>query len=634
MILSALENKTVTKRDVGTPIFEKTCDVLVIGAGSAGCYAADSAARAGAKVILSEISDNIGGMSVTGNVTGYYYGMQGGSFALDDKKSRIDTAFLTNRAQWEQRQIHITERLLDSGVEILAGHSSVGLYFDGDRVVGIRAFDGERCFNVRAAITVDATSDGHLIRMTDVEKKYGRASDGGFVPFTVRAQYVKDGKLVSSNADSGIVDHYDEKDFSEKVIFARANVAKLLEKGDFVNLALQTGIREGLSFEGESCLRYEDVLLERHSDKPLFYAYSDFDRHGNDRASEEELFQNWFVVSNLSTVLIGIPVPFGSVVPKGVRGLVSAGRCISVDTYLGSAVRMNRDMFRMGECIGVATAMAVKQGCDFLDVDYEEYLRAVNLRGCFADEERLGFYFDNSFKWYTDKMKALGRQPDPKYPVGKPVREKLEFDFWKNIGLLSTDAPGVAIWSAYVARDRENVAEKLAQLILSEDEMLRYNAAISLGIMGDCRAVSVLREIVEHRDSFFFTDNRRSNQFRSVVAACLLGRLGGEGELSLLFDVLSRDEADREMYHTLEPNYLYGNDPSRNMLYFQMVTHAATAIIKISKRCGIPAKELREKFSEIFSDGCILRRITSAPIGTPQYDETAGFIERAKNIDY
>jgi hypothetical protein len=65
-----------------------------------------------------------------------------------------------------------------------------------------------------------------------------------------------------------------------------------------------------------------------------------------------------------------------------------------------------------------------------------------------------------------------------------------------------------------------------------------------------------------------------------------------------------------------------------------MVTHAAAAIIKISKRCGIPAKELREKFSEIFSDGCILRRITSAPIGTPQYDETFGFIERIKNTEY
>lgn len=634
MILSTLENKAVTKREVDSPIFEKTCDVLVIGAGSAGCYAADSAAREGAKVILCEISDNIGGMSVTGNVTGYYYGMQGGSFALDDKKSREDTAFLTNRAQWEQRQIHITERLLDSGVEILAGHSAIGLYFEENRVVGIRAFDGERCFNIRAAITVDATSDGHIIRMTDVKKQYGRASDGGFVPFTVRAQYVKDGKLVSSNADSGIADHYDKNDFSKKVIFARAGAAELLKKGDFVNLALQTGIREGLSFEGESCLRYEDVLLERHADKPLFYAYSDFDRHGNERASEEELFRNWFIISNLSTVLIGIPVPLGSVVPKGIRGLVTAGRCISVDTYLGSAVRMNRDMFRMGECVGVAAAMAVRCGCDFLDIDYEEYLRAVNARGCFADEERRGFYFDNSYKWYADKMKALGREPDPKYPVGKPVREKLEFDFSKNQHLLSTDAPGVAIWSAYVAKDKESVAEKLAQLILSEDEILRYNAAIALGIMGDNRAVPILREMVEHRDSFFFTDNRRSNQFRSVVATCLLGRLGGEDELPLLFDILSREESEREMYRTLAPNYLYGNDPSRNMLYFQMVTHAAVAIVKITEKLGGTALILRKRFRDVFSDGYILGKITTAPIGSPQYDETKLFIERMMKVDF
>ena len=53
---------------------------IVIGAGSAGVYAADSAARTGADVILCEIGENIGGMHVCGNVTGYYYGMRGGSF--------------------------------------------------------------------------------------------------------------------------------------------------------------------------------------------------------------------------------------------------------------------------------------------------------------------------------------------------------------------------------------------------------------------------------------------------------------------------------------------------------------------------------------------------------------------------
>ena len=635
MIIQMLEDGRLVKNEESVSRFDYECDVLVVGAGSAGCYAADSAARLGARVILCEISENIGGMSVIGGVTTHYYGSPGGSFEADERKIRDDTVFHTNKMHWEQRQIHLVERLSVSGVKMLCRHSVIGLLTDGKNVVGVRAFDGKRCFDIKSHVTVDATSDGHLIRLTDVKKYYGRESDGGFVPFTVRAHCVKEGRLVAHNKDSGLVDHYDKFEFSRKVIMARANAAKLLKNGEFVNFALQTGIREGLSFEGEDTLRYEDVLLGRHSDRVLFWAYSDFDRHGSERASEEELFQNWFVISNLSTVMVGIPVPIGAALPKGIGGLVSAGRCLSVDTYLQSAVRMNRDMFRMGECVGVLAALAAKKKVGFLDVDYGEYLSIVSERGCFGKKDRMGFYFDNSYKWYSDKMKSLGRPVDPKYPVGKAIRERLEFDFEKNLHLLKTDAPGVAIWSAFISDDRKKTADILFECLLTADSRLyRYNSAIALGILCDARALKTLCEIVERRDCFFFTDNRRSNQFRSVVAICLLGRLGTKDELPLLFDLLSRDESDREMYHTLEPNYLYGTDTLRNTLYFQIVTHATEAIIKISKRCGIPAKELREKFSEIFSDGYILSRITSAPSGTPQYDETAGFIERAKNINY
>ena len=635
MILHMLENGAVVKTKEPLSHFERECDVLVVGAGSAGCYAADSAARLGARVILCEISENIGGMSVIGGVTTHYYGSPGGSFEEDEGKIREDTVFHTNKMHWEQRQIHLVKRLTESGVEILCRHSVIGLLIDGKNVVGARVFDGKRCFDIKAHITVDATSDGHLMRLTDVKKSYGRESDGGFVPFTVRAHYVKEGKLAAYNKDSGLVNHYDKFEFSKKVIMARANAAKLLKNDEFVNFALQTGVREGLTFEGEDTLCYEDVLLGKRSDRVLFWAYSDFDRHGSERASEDELFQNWFVISNLSTVMVGIPVPIGAVVPKGVGGLVSAGRCLSVDTYLQSAVRMNRDMFRMGECVGALAALAAKNNVGFLDVDYGEYLSVVSERGCFGKKDRMGFYFDNSYKWYSDKMKSLGRPVDPKYPVGKAIRERLDFDLEKNLHLLKTDAPGVAIWSAFISDERKKVSEILFEcLVTAESELYRYNSAIALGILGDACALQPLREIVERRDCFFFTDNRRSNQFRSVVAICLLGRLGTRDELPLLFDVLSRDESEREMYHTLEPNYLYGTDTLRNTLYFQILTHATEAIIKISKRCGISAKELREKFSDVFSDGYILRRITSAPVGTPQYDETAGFIERIKNVNY
>ena len=209
MILSMLENGLVVKEACNVIDFDYRCNVLCVGAGSAGCYAADSAAREGAKVILLEIGENIGGMHVCGNVTGYYYGAHGGSYEEDDLKSKGDTVFLTNRRHWEQRQIRLTERLSESGVRILCRHSVIGLYFNGNRVVGVLAFDGERRISIKADATIDATSDGHLIRMTNVEKRYGRPSDGSFVPFGVFLQYTKNGNLFSKNNDSGIMDHYD-----------------------------------------------------------------------------------------------------------------------------------------------------------------------------------------------------------------------------------------------------------------------------------------------------------------------------------------------------------------------------------------------------------------------------------------
>ena len=74
MIIQMLKDGKLVKNEELVSRFDYECDVLVVGAGSAGCYAADSAARLGARVILCEISENIGGMSVIGGVTTHYYG--------------------------------------------------------------------------------------------------------------------------------------------------------------------------------------------------------------------------------------------------------------------------------------------------------------------------------------------------------------------------------------------------------------------------------------------------------------------------------------------------------------------------------------------------------------------------------
>ncbi|MBE6643260.1 MAG: FAD-dependent oxidoreductase [Ruminococcaceae bacterium] len=630
MILSMLENGVVIKKVCEVTDFDDTCNVLCVGAGSAGCYAADSAARQGASVILLEFGDNIGGMSVCGNVTGYYYGACGGSYEEDDQKNKADTVFLTNGKHWEQRQIRLTERLLKSGVKVLCRHSVIGLYFEDNRIIGVLAFDGKREFSIKADITIDATSDGHLIRMTDVKKYYGRPSNGSFVPFGVIIKYTKNGRLLGHNNDSGIMDHYNCKDFSAKTIIAHADLSHILEE-EIVNCALHTGVREGLSYEGEDTLKHEDLLFGKCSDKVLYWAYSDLDRHGNLRAAEDDIFQNWFVISNLSTVVISIPVSLGSVVPKNIKGLVTAGRCLSFDTYIQSAVRMNRDMIRMGECVGVAAAMAALSGVDFLDIDYEKYLMQVKENGCFGNYSHITFAFDNSYKRYLDKMKALGRIPDKKYEnlaLNKSIYEPLNFDADKVFHLLKTDAPGVAIWSCYISPKRDMIKTRLYNEMINTDDVLyKYNCAIALGLVEDKKALPVLRDIVKNRDCFFFTDNRRSNQFRSAIALCLIGRLGTTEDLPLLFDILSAEEIERQMYHTLQPNYLYHTYDDRNFVYFVMLTYACMAIYKIYERCNLDMKQLHDFFCDLFNGDTVLKRIVEDRTDSPAEEETKEFVE-------
>lgn len=590
MILSSLLNGKVVKSEVLEVNFDFQTEVLVVGAGSAGVFVCDSASRDGANVTLIEQSGILGGMHVKGNVTSFYMGSDGGSFEKDVDKNNSDTVFYSSESNWEQKQIRVSERLKDSGAKILTETVVVGIYFEGNVAVGVKAFNG-KFINIKSQIIVDATSDGHLIRMTSVKKRYGRDFDGATAPFTIRRQYLKNDEFITNNGDSGHVNQYDEFDFSKKIISARASAKKYFKEAKFISLASYAGIREGLTFEGEEVLTYKEFVLRKETDRTLFYIYSDLDKHGYDRAVDVEGFQDWWVISNLSTVAVNAPIPMGAVVPKGLKGIITAGRCLSADCYTQGAVRMNKDMFRMGECIGVACSMAVKSNVDFLSIDYNKYLEKVKDLGCFKGKKDRDYAFQTNKMWYDNKMKVLGKTPDKKYDDLERNAEiyfPVEFDLFKTYNLLKTDEPGVAFWSCYIYKNRENLCNYLyGEMVKTSDKLYKYNLAIALGLLKDSRTLSVLKEIVLNRDCFYFKDNRRSNQFRSVIAVCLLGRLGGANELSLLEDILSFKEIENKIYHTLEPNYMFHRHKDRNYLYFQMITHTIMAYIKICKRNGL-----------------------------------------------
>lgn len=601
MKLYTLKNNNLHISEELNVDFNITCDILCVGAGTAGVYAADSAAREGSNVILLEYSSCIGGMHVRGNVCMYYYGDEGGSYLEDESKYNRDV-FLAGNQQPETKQTVLYKRLQKSGVKILCNHTPIGVYIEDGRVLGLQILTSEGIISIGAKMVIDATSDGHLIRMLPVNKNYGRAIDGKTVPFTVRTVYFANRCFMSINDDSGYINQYSNTDFSKKTILAHANATKFIDKGEFINVASITGVREGLFFDGEDTVKLENILYDTPCEKTLFYAYSDVDKHGLDMALDEDLFQNWFVISNLATVTASIKVPMGCIVPKNIKGIVTAGRCISADSYSLSSIRMNRDMFRMGECVGIACSMAVNNQCDFLEIDYQQYLAKVNGRGCFRGSNHRKFGFDGT--------------RTPNGIIYTPV----EFNAEKNLHLLETTTPGAMIWSCYVSENKKELAEIIYEKLLASDSTLtKYNCAIALGIMNDFRTLPVLREIVENRDAFRFTDCRRSNQLRTSIALCLLGRLGDMEDITLIEPIIfNENEFLKEMYREEATEYY-------NPVYFDVLTHAIMAIIKLYKKHNIDMGELHNRLKNLFENDKIINRVTSHLYGHPHYMEIFDF---------
>lgn len=75
-----------------------------------------------------------------------------------------------------------------------------------------------------------------------------------------------------------------------------------------------------------------------------------------------------------------IGIPYGCLVPKGVKNLLLAGRCASIDSSIYGLTRVMATCMGMGEAAGVAAALAIKNNVEPKDVSVTE-LREKLLEG-------------------------------------------------------------------------------------------------------------------------------------------------------------------------------------------------------------------------------------------------------------
>jgi len=147
------------------------------------------------------------------------------------------------------------------------------------------------------------------------------------------------------------------------------------EKAELATLSVQIGVRETRRIYGEYRLSGEDVLSARHFDDQVGLCGAPMEDH-HDGADTK-----WQYLPEGKTV----GIPYGTLIPKGSKNVLVAGRCFSASHVAHSSVRSMAQCMAMGEAAGVAAAMAAKENIPVQQVDVQELRQILKSNGAIVD---------------------------------------------------------------------------------------------------------------------------------------------------------------------------------------------------------------------------------------------------------
>ncbi len=394
-------------------MYKKHYDVIVIGAGTAGCIAALQAARAGAQTLLVEKNGLPGGTMTSGGVNfpGLFHAwghqvIAGIGWELVKKCVDAENGSLPDSSDYEQPhwrlQIKINgplyaclmdEALETAGVDTCYHAMTAAVKEQHDMVtVSLCLREGLRDFT--ASILIDASGDAEAIELAGYSLRRSQNKQpatpmlrfGGYDHSKIDTamlekayfQALKDGKLRRN--DTGIsgsiihlINQYGENCIhiavddpttssgkSRAEIYGRASILRLYrflrDQPGFENLhieymAPECGIREGATIIGESTITVEDYEQGRSWDDSLCYSFYPIDLHLD---TEEGLLYRKLQKDIVPTI------PRAAMIPTGSRRILAAGRCISSDQLANSALRVQASCMATGQTAGALAAMAAK----------------------------------------------------------------------------------------------------------------------------------------------------------------------------------------------------------------------------------------------------------------------------------
>ena len=376
----------VVRPSAVVPTISET-DVLVVGGGPAGCVAAISAARAGAKTTLVERYGHFGGLATGGlvvHILGHWTKegdkkVQATQGIGEEMMKRLEDLpqGIVNREfgrnptlDAEAYKYLLVEMITEANIEVFLHSWAIDAIIDDEpspetgnpvvRGVVIQTKLGPKA--ILAKQIIDATGDGdvfvpagaaHTQRMYNIGLPYriGNLDRAKPVEGGKRARFLGDVTPVPGvrwvNMTGPSLDGVDVKVLSELELKHRKQIWKQVQEVRstpgyedvyLMETAPQIGVRVTRVIEGVATLKLDEARAGKKFDDCVGIGGA---WHGDH---------------------IGWQIPFGALVPKNVENILTAGRSISGEPLMSDVIRVIPNCWVTGHAAGAAAAVAVQDG--------------------------------------------------------------------------------------------------------------------------------------------------------------------------------------------------------------------------------------------------------------------------------
>lgn len=332
----------------------RTADVLVVGGGSSGSVAALVAAREGMRTVLVDMNPGLGGTGTYGGISLFWFPRHVGYFGeLYDRVSEMHDRLRLPRPHGIMPSCDLAARLWilmdaaeEAGVEMLLNSVAVAAIVEGNAVRGVVVATPTGPVAVFGKVVIDATGDGDVAAFAGAECVLGSEREH-MVMYALMPEANRPGQY--HNIKTSMLDVTNVEDYVRMILAERRR-----PPGEAHDHAVYLAPRESRHVSGDVTLTLTDQLLKRCWPDVVYVAFSNCDIKG-------QTTSDWHLMG-LQCPNLEIEIPYRALLPRGLDGILVAGKAYSATHDAIAAPRMQPDMENLGGVAGHAAVMAVRDG--------------------------------------------------------------------------------------------------------------------------------------------------------------------------------------------------------------------------------------------------------------------------------